>query len=212
MAYTEKRLPIPVPNEESGAEEEVRKNPQPTKEQVGRGFGADVTKPSADDAEFMATKVTPNPVSVSSEKTINYESNKPKVVTKEQMKAAGFDNLRDYLNDKQGLKRRGDSVGSGNSVDMEKGNSRGQKAPMAMAVKTTMGQGRKPYDPGSVDNSFTGSKFAKGGVTSKYMSFTKTGKPDGMKPVMAKGGVTRSSASKRADGCATKGFTKGRNL
>jgi hypothetical protein len=190
MAYTEKRLPIPVPNEESGAEEEVRKNPQPTKEQVGRGFGADVTKPSADDAEFMATKVTPNPVSVSSEKTINYESNKPKVVTKEQMKAAGFDNLRDYLNDKQGLKRRGDSASpstSSNPLDLEKGNSRGQKAPMAMAVKTTMGQGKKPYDPGSVDNSFAGSKFAKGGVT-------------------------RSSASKRADGCATKGFTKGRNL
>jgi len=184
---------VPLPNldvEESGAEEEVRKNPQPTKEQVGRGFGADVSKLSADDAEFMATKVTPNPVSVSNEKTINYNSDKPKIVTKEQMKAAGFDNLRDYLNDKQGLKRRGEPASptsSSNPLDLEKGNSRGQKAPMAMAVKTTMGQGKRPYDPGSVNNSYIGSKFAKGGVT-------------------------RSSASKRADGCATKGFTKGRNL
>jgi hypothetical protein len=125
---------------------------------------------------------------ISNEKTINYD--KPKIVTKEQMKAAGFDNLRDYLNDKQGLKRRGEpasTTSSSNPIDSEKGNSRGQKAPMAMAVKTTMGQGKKPYDPGSVDNSFTGSKFAKGGMA-------------------------RSSASKRADGCATKGFTKGRNL
>lgn len=32
---------------------------------------------------------------------------KPKVVTMEQVKKAGFSNLRDYLNDQQGLKRRG---------------------------------------------------------------------------------------------------------
>jgi hypothetical protein len=31
---------------------------------------------------------------------------KPAIVTKEQLKASGFDNLRDYLNDKRGLKRR----------------------------------------------------------------------------------------------------------
>ena len=30
----------------------------------------------------------------------------PKIVTKEQMKKAGFDNLRDYLNAQKGLKRR----------------------------------------------------------------------------------------------------------
>ena len=49
--------------------------------------------------------------------------------------------------------------------------------------------------------------YAKGGMTAKYMSFSKTGKPDGMKEVtkMASGG----SASKRADGIATKGKTKG---
>jgi hypothetical protein len=196
MAYTEKKLPIPVPNEESGAEEEVRKNPDKSeKDEAGRGFGrykglnGEVSLEPRD-AEFMATKVTPNPVSVSNEKTINYEGNKPKVVTKEQMQKAGFDNLRDYLNAQQGLKRRGEPASptsSSNPLDLEKGNSRGQKAPMAMAVKTTMGQGKRPYDPGSVNNSYIGSKFAKGGVT-------------------------RSSASKRADGCATKGFTKGRNL
>ena len=44
-------------------------------------------------------------------------------------------------------------------------------------------------------------KYVRGGVTAKYMSFTKTGKPDGMKPVtkMARGG-----------GIEQRGKTKGR--
>jgi hypothetical protein len=29
------------------------------------------------------------------------------IVTQEQLKASGFDNLRDYLNDQRGLTRRG---------------------------------------------------------------------------------------------------------
>ena len=50
------------------------------------------------------------------------------------------------------------------------------------------------------------SKMAKGGVTAKYMSFTKTGKPAGMRNVMSKGG----SASSRADGIAQRGKTRGK--
>ena len=52
------------------------------------------------------------------------------------------------------------------------------------------------------------SNLKKGGMTSKFMSFSKTGKPAGMKNVtkMASGG----SASSRADGCCTKGKTKGK--
>ena len=54
-------------------------------------------------------------------------------------------------------------------------------------------------------------KMAKGGAVKKpqYMAFTKTGKIAGMRDVMAKGGMT---ASKRADGIATKGFTRGKYL
>jgi hypothetical protein len=50
----------------------------------------------------------------------------------------------------------------------------------------------------------------KKGGAAKYMSFTDTGKPAGMKPVkkMAAGG----SASSRADGVAKKGMTKGKLL
>jgi len=57
------------------------------------------------------------------------------------------------------------------------------------------------------------SAMKKGGVakSAKYMSFSKTGKPAGMKKVtkMASGGMT-SSASKRADGIAVKGKTRGK--
>ena len=53
------------------------------------------------------------------------------------------------------------------------------------------------------------SKMAKGGIAKKpqYMSFTKTGKLAGMRDVMAKGGMT---ASKRADGIAERGKTRGK--
>jgi len=49
----------------------------------------------------------------------------------------------------------------------------------------------------------------KGGITAKYMSFSKTGKPAGMRNVtkMASGGVT---ASRRADGIAQRGKTRGK--
>jgi len=52
-------------------------------------------------------------------------------------------------------------------------------------------------------------KLAKGG-DAKYMSFTKTGKPDGMKPVtkMASGGTFRASAN----GIAQSGKTKGKMI
>lgn len=39
--------------------------------------------------------------------TVEKKPSKPAIVTPAQIKAAGFDNLRDYLNDKQGFTRRG---------------------------------------------------------------------------------------------------------
>jgi len=62
-------------------------------------------------------------------------------------------------------------------------------------------------EAGQAEKAYTAaSKMAKGGVTAKYMSFTKTGKPAGMQDVMAKGGT----ASSRADGCCVKGKTRGK--
>ena len=58
------------------------------------------------------------------------------------------------------------------------------------------------------NESLTTENKAKGGMTAKFMSFSKKGKPAGMKSVtkMASGG----SASSRADGCAAKGKTRGK--
>jgi hypothetical protein len=58
------------------------------------------------------------------------------------------------------------------------------------------------------NESLTTENKAKGGMTAKFMSFSKKGKPAGMKKVtkMASGGT----ASSRADGCATKGKTRGK--
>ena len=47
--------------------------------------------------------------SVSSEKTINYGGDKPKVVTKEELAKSGL-TLREYMNKQQGLKPRGESA------------------------------------------------------------------------------------------------------
>jgi hypothetical protein len=48
--------------------------------------------------------------------------------------------------------------------------------------------------------------------TMSYQSYSKTGKPAGMKTVTVKkaSGGSVSSASKRADGCAVKGKTRGK--
>jgi len=60
------------------------------------------------------------------------------------------------------------------------------------------------------NKSLTTENKAKGGMTAKFMSFSKTGKPAGMRKVtkMATGGT----ASSRADGCCTKGKTRGKMM
>ena len=197
MAITEKRVSlnnpsgykVPLP-EEPSYEDEDRMSDLSTKVETGEGPQKSVAEPVA---------------------------SKSKIVTKEELAKSGYDNLRDYMNAQKGLTRKGESSKSnvgysemlknapaGTSdaamkalksnaqseankmADLEKGNSRGQKSSVA-TPKTTKGESRKPYSPGEIDNSFIGSKFAKGGKT-------------------------RSSASRRGDGIATKGFTKGRNL
>jgi hypothetical protein len=55
-------------------------------------------------------------------------SKAPAIVTKEQLKASGFDNLRDYLNAQRGLTRRGESSPrkpAANKAAVSRGPSRG---------------------------------------------------------------------------------------
>ena len=119
---------------------------------------------------------------------------KNKVVTKEELEKSGM-SLRDYLNKQQGLTRRkekdptaGDSPDkaaqeAADAIDPGRDMRTPRYTPPGSAPKqTTQKPKAKVFSPDRPDNSFPGSKFAKGGSV--------------------------SSASKRADGIATKGKTR----
>jgi len=146
---------------------------------------------------------------------------KPKIVTKEQMKAAGFDNLRDYLNATNAggpLKRRGESKPKEAPVNVEQSkeypkstsimdrSKEDRDATLNLALRRA--EAERAMKEAKAKKS---SNFAEGGMTKKpqYMSFSKTGKPAGMKNVtkMASGGMTASS---RGDGIAQRGKTRGK--
>jgi hypothetical protein len=120
---------------------------------------------------------------------------KNKVVTKEELEKSGM-SLRDYLNAKQGLTRRkekdptaGDSPDkaaqeAADAIDPGRDMRTPRYTPPGSAPKqTTQKPKPKVFMPSKPDNSFSGSKFAKGGSV--------------------------NSASRRGDGIATKGKTKG---
>ena len=151
------------------------------------------------------------PQNVIEKTSVATPSAKKVIVTKEQLASSGFDNLRDYLN----AQRRGTSSGPSTYQEMlrnapsdtselaikalksnaeneaarfanlEKGVTRGRKSTSPLAPRATQSAPKKPYSPSPLSSSYPGSRFSKGGKT---------------------------SASKRADGCATKGHTKGRML
>jgi hypothetical protein len=119
---------------------------------------------------------------------------KNKVVTKEELEKSGM-SLRDYLNKQRGLTRRkekdptaGDSPDkaaqeAADAIDPGRDMRTPRYTPPGSAPKqTTQKPKAKVFSPDRPDNSFPGSKFTKGGSV--------------------------SSASKRADGIATKGKTR----
>lgn len=112
-------------------------------------------------------------------------SPKPKkagIVTKEELAKSGYDNLRDYLNAKQGLTRRKDPKSSSPKL-IDPSNIR---------------SGPRFDDEGLIDP-----KNIRSGRRPEEEALLKT-RAKGMKS-----GGSVSSASNRADGCATKGKTKG---
>jgi hypothetical protein len=134
---------------------------------------------------------------------------KAPIVTKEQLKASGFDNLRDYLNAQKGLTRRDEKAPSKAApakaapakADMPtRASVASAMDKVGVAPKVGIAAGRTA-DPtvmkamraasGKKDEDEMGMK--RGGKVKKY----------------AKGGSV-SSASKRADGCAIKGKTRGK--
>ena len=139
---------------------------------------------------------------------------KPAIVTKEQLAASGYDNLRDYLNAKQGLKRRDGSAPS-------------KPAPKAAPVsitkeKTTVTKAPEReggYGPNKV---FSRAKMTDEGLAKMRAKDAamrnEPGIGDNLKDIASRmrkaAGITTykkggmASPSKRADGIARRGHTK----
>ena len=157
---------MPAPNEESGKMQNLIS--------AGSDFSSrsqdEGYRPNAGTASeramlegaFDSGKITEN----TSPRT---KPSKPAIVTKEQMAKEGFDNLRDYLNAKQGLKRRKEKDSTPKLID-------------AKNIRSDV----RFDDEGLIDP-----KNIRSGA--------------GMKS-----GGSVSSASRRADGIATKGKTRGK--
>lgn len=108
---------------------------------------------------------------------------KAPIITKEQMKKAGFDNLRDYMNAQKGLKRREEAKPSGKSMS--------SFAPDERAARSTNVSYLRKDRFGMEPDMYIARRRMKEGF---------------------KSGGKVGSASKRADGIAAKGKTRGRMI
>jgi hypothetical protein len=140
---------------------------------------------------------------------------KAKVVTKEQLAASGYDNLRDYMNAQQGLKRRDGSSPSKATPKAAPTTVTKEKTTVTKAPEREGGIG--PY------HMFSKSKVTDEGLAkmrakdeAQRASFTSPMEnlASVAKKLREKAGITTykkggmASASKRADGKITKGHTK----
>jgi hypothetical protein len=123
------------------------------------------------------------------------EKPKNRIVSKKELEASGYDNLRDYLNAQRGLTRRKDKTDptageardkaaqeAADAIDPGR-ETRGARytPPYSAPKQTTQKVSPKVFMPQRPDNSFPSAKFKSGGSV--------------------------SSASKRADGIASRGKT-----
>jgi hypothetical protein len=123
---------------------------------------------------------------------------KNRVVTKEELKKSGFTNLRDFLNNERGLKRRVKKDSEGKTASGMSREARGVKDD-SMSDKDRL---RAQLD--SAKESSQAGRYGtmkRGGVVKS--SAPKMGKVKTAKPSMG-------GASKRADGIAKKGKTRGK--
>jgi hypothetical protein len=123
---------------------------------------------------------------------------KNRIVTEEELKKSGFTNLRDYLNDRRGLKRRVKKDSEGKTASGMSREARGVRDD-SMSDKDRL---RAQLD--SAKESSQAGRYGtmkRGGVVKS--SAPKMGKVKTAKPSMG-------GASKRADGIAKKGKTRGR--
>jgi hypothetical protein len=174
---------------------------------------------------------------------------KPAIVTKEQLKASGFDNLRDYLNAQRGLTRRGESAprkpaaaaprGSyrGTQEEGDAGEAEARKVQEAKVAKAR--EMRKQTDPGLTSSQASAQRAAElkrdaaktgsqrlgekadraGNIYKRSSEAAKQKEKDRqmdrelrgrMKASNMASGGSVSSASRRGDGCAVRGKTRGK--
>ena len=129
--------------------------------------------------------------SAGTSETVKPTASKPAIVTKEELARSGYDNLRDYLNAKQGLTRRKEPAEKmapkAEEKPAAKTGSIMDKSPAELAAMVKLGLQRQEAE--------------------RAMKDFKAKKAQGY----ASGGSV-SSASRRADGIATKGKTKGKMI
>ena len=112
-----------------------------------------------------------------------------RIVTKEELAKSGFDNLRDFLNAERGLKRR-DTM-----------RTPAQEA--ADDAKIAAAMGKSDRSVAKAEGSFADRQ--------SYKRATREAQADEKRKAMGmKKGGSVGSASKRADGIATRGKTRGR--
>ena len=126
---------------------------------------------------------------------------KAPIVTKEQMKKAGFDNLRDYLNAQKGLTRRGSSASK-------------ETKPKFSKVDPDIGKGPSSKEIEDLERRAAVRQVSTaGGKPNVGISQGRQVDPKVLRSMQRSGGMKAGgivSASKRADGCAQRGKTKGR--
>jgi hypothetical protein len=166
----------------------------------GRKFGkggemAESKKMVGKEVAFMKKKGAPAAM-VKHEKTeMKGYAKGGDVVSKKELEESGFDNLRDYLNNKKGLTRKGES-GRRLPVKPEGEDADIKGQPMSFKEKNISLNRVSPSPRKSSENTeeVSDMTFKRGGGVKKPVK------------KMAAGG----SASSRADGCAVKGKTKGK--
>jgi hypothetical protein len=141
-------------------------------------------------------------------------ASKPRIVTKEQLAASGYDNLRDYLNAEKGLKRRDGSAPSRTASKPAPETVTKEKTTMTKAPDREGGYG--PYKV------FSRAKMTDEGLANMRAKDAamrnEPGIGDNIKDLASRmrkaAGITTykkggmASPSKRADGIARKGHTK----
>jgi hypothetical protein len=126
---------------------------------------------------------------------------KERIVTKEELKKSGFTNLRDFLNAERGLKRRDGKAPS--KTEAAKPEVKKERPGFFRRAVAALGGVKLPQDSGPDKEE----KDEKPTTRPKPYS---TAAAIASKNAGFKKGGSVSSASKRADGCAKKGKTKGR--